>query len=261
MKKLSIILTSIGVLFLGLACEVPQLPTFEIPQAQTPWQPSQNLDNSGITGASCVSTGSVSITSTIRVGPGETFDGRCQTFNPSRNMGTGNQDEDQDPAFIVDGGTLKNVIIGNNGVDGVHLYGGRATVDNITYLNVGEDAMTVKEPGTYTVRNIEGYDGEDKFFQLNAKATLNVTNCIIHNAGKGLRENGGKNYPIHVTFDRCEVKNMKEAVARSDGGNSTFRITNSRVINSKFVCKGAWANANDCRVENTQLTGTQLYTK
>lgn len=47
-------------------------------------------------------------------------------------------------------------------------------------MTVGKDAMTIKSSGTTTVSNIEGYDADDKFFQINAASTLNVTNCIIH---------------------------------------------------------------------------------
>lgn len=233
-------------------------PSSDIPPIGTPQ--GQNVNNGPITGASCTPSGSVRVNATIRVERGQVYDGKCQVFNPTSAVGNGSQDEGQDPVFRVTGGTLKNVIIGNNGADGIHLYGGSATLDNITFQNVGEDAITIKESGTYTVRNIEGYNGEDKFIQINARSTLNVSNCIINKMGKGLRENGGKNYPVNVHFDRCEITNMKEAVARSDGKDSKFRITNSHVINSGHVCKGAWANSNDCKVENTKLTGTSLYT-
>ncbi len=110
-------------------------------------------------------------------------------------LGDGSQSEGQDPVFRVENGaTLRNVVIGNNGADGIHTYNG-AVLDNIYWMNVGEDAMTIKSSGTTTVSNIEGYDADDKFFQVNAASTLNVTNCIIHRAGKALRQNGGTHVP------------------------------------------------------------------
>jgi hypothetical protein len=123
------------------------------------------------------------------VSEGEIFDGNCQVFNPT--FGDGSQDEGQDPVFCVnDGGRLRNVIIGTNGADGIHTYGD-VTIENITWQNVGADALTIKRSGTVYVNNIEGFDAADKFFQINAASTLRVDNCIIDNAGKALRQNGG----------------------------------------------------------------------
>lgn len=201
---------------------------------------SSSSSSGSITGGSCTSTGNVTITDTIRV-TGGTYDGQCKTYIPS-GMGDGGQGESQKPVFRVENGaTLKNVIIGIPGVDGIHLYNG-ATLDNITFKDVGEDAVTVKSSGTYTVRNIEGYASEDKFFQINAASTLNVTNCIIRDAGKSLRQNGGTTFKIVVTFDRCDIANMKEGIFRTDSSSSTARITNSRLHNAGDICIGNWAS-------------------
>ena len=150
------------------------------------------------------------VNETIRVTSG-TYDGGCRRFNAGSALGDGSQDEGQDPVFRVENGaTLRNVVIGTNGADGIHTYNG-AMLDNIYWMNVGEDAMTIKSSGTTTVRNIEGYDADDKFFQVNAASTLNVSNCIIHRAGKALRQNGGTTYRINVTFDRCDINTMRRA--------------------------------------------------
>lgn len=209
------------------------------------WDPEEDTGGQEITGGTCVSTESVTIYETIRVTSG-VFDGGCKTYNPV-GMGTGNQDEDQDPVFRVENGaTLKNVIIGDVGADGIHLYNS-ATLENITFQNVGEDAVTVKSEGSYTLRNIEGYDAEDKFFQINAACTFNVSNCVIHRAGKALRQNGGTTFKIDVTFDNCEIENMNEGIFRTDSSTSTALITNSRLSNVGDICIGNWAS---CASEN-----------
>ncbi len=194
----------------------------------------------GITGASCTSTGTVYVTETIRV-TGGTYDGKCKTFVPI-GLGDGSQDEDQKPVFRVENGAaLKNVIIGSPGADGIHLYNG-ATLDNVTWEDVGEDACTVKASGNYNIRNITGYNGSDKFFQINAACTFNVSNAIVHNMGKTLRQNGGTTFKIDASFDRCEIQNMKEGVFRSDSKSSTARITNSRLRDAGDICIGSWAS-------------------
>ena len=194
--------------------------------------------NSGsITGASCSANGSTTVNSTIRVTSG-TYDGSCRVHNGGGDLGDGSQDEGQDPIFRVENGaTLRNVIIGNNGADGIHVYNS-GNVDNVTWQNVGEDALTIKSSGTVNVTNIEGYDAGDKFFQVNAASTLRVSNCIIRNAGKALRQNGGTTYKIDVAFDRCDLSGLNEGVFRTDSSSSVARITNSRLESGTTICIG-----------------------
>ncbi len=212
------------------------------PRPINPGCGSSNGGGSGdIVGGTCTSTGNVTVRETIRVTSG-VYDGKCQTFTPTSALGDGSQNESQKPVFKVENGaTLKNVIIGNNGADGIHLYNS-ATLENITFHNVGEDAITVKSEGNYRLRNIEGYDADDKFFQINAACSFDVSNSIIHDAGKALRQNGGTTFKINVTFDQCEIQDMDEGIFRSDSRVSTARITNSRLRNAGDICIGNWAS-------------------
>ncbi len=194
-----------------------------------------------ITGSSCGTSGpEIIVHETIRVTSG-TFDGGCNRYTAGPELGDGSQDEGQDPVFRVENGaTLRNVVIGTNGADGIHVYNG-GTLDNIHWMDVGEDAMTIKSSGTVFVRNIEGYDADDKFFQVNAASTLNVTNCIIHRAGKTLRQNGGTTFQINVNFDRCDINTMDEGIFRTDSSVSRASITNSRFHDAGTVCIGPWS--------------------
>ena len=200
-------------------------------------------------GSSCQSTGSVTVSSTIVVNGG-VYDGGCRTFNPTSVLGDGGQSEGQKPVFRVEnGGTLRNVIIGNNGADGIHIYGG-GTVENVRWNDVGEDALTVKEQGNVTLRNIEGYKGYDKFLQINAPTNLTVENCIVDDMGKFLRQNGGTSFTINVTVDNCDISNMKEGVFRTDSSSSTAKLSNSRLRNAGQVCIGAWRSCSTQNVSN-----------
>lgn len=195
----------------------------------------------GITGATCTSSGSQSITATIRVTSG-TYDGGCKTFNPSGALGDGSQEEGQDPAFRVENGaTLRNAILGNNGVDGVHFYNG-GNLSNFRWTNVGEDAFTVKSAGTVTISGVSGFNGEDKFGQINAAGTVNLSNCIVDSVAKVIRQNGGTTFKTTVNIDRCQLSNLKEGVFRSDSSSSVARLTNSRLRNSGSLCIGSWSS-------------------
>jgi pectate lyase C len=196
----------------------------------------------GITGSSCGTNGAQTVVhETIRVTSG-TFDGGCRRFTAGTELGDGGQGEGQDPVFRVENGaTLRNVVIGTNGADGIHVYNG-GTIDNVVWMDVGEDALTIKTAGTVNVRNITGSNADDKFFQINAASTLNVSNCIIRNAGKALRQNGGTTFRINVTFDRCDINTMDEGIFRTDSSVSTARITNSRVHDAGSTCIGPWSS-------------------
>lgn len=130
---------------------------------------------------------------------------------------------------------MKNVIIGLNGADGIHTYG-NATVENITWMDVGEDALTVKSAGDVVVRNITGRSADDKFFQLNAATSFRLENCRIDTAGKIFRENGGQCYPVNVTVTGCAINNVKEAIFRSDCNRSNFSISDSQLTSVKEIC-------------------------
>jgi pectate lyase C len=202
-----------------------------------------------ITGSNCSGSGSVSVASTIKVTSG-TYDGGCKTFNPTSALGDGSQSESQSPAFRVENGaTLKNVVIGNNGVDGIHVYNG-GTLNNVKWTNVGEDAMTIKSSGTVNVSNISGYNGSDKFFQVNAASTLNVSNCVVDSMAKFLRQNGGTTFKVAVSVDKCQISNMSEGIFRTDSSSSTAKITNSRLRNAGTVCIGKWASCTSSGITN-----------
>jgi pectate lyase C len=221
-------------------CSVPEGGAPPPPPPQDP--PPTPPPGSGITGSSCGTNGAETVVhETIRVTSG-TFDGGCRRFTAGSELGSGDQDEGQDPVFRVENGaTLRNVVIGTNGADGIHVHNG-GTIDNVRWLDVGEDALTVKTSGTVNIRNITGVNADDKFFQINAASTVNVSNCIIRNAGKALRQNGGTTFRINVTFDRCDLNTMDEGIFRTDSSSSTARITNSRVHDAGSTCIGPWAS-------------------
>jgi pectate lyase C len=197
-----------------------------------------------IYGSTCNGGNTTVVTSTIRIEDGGTFDGGCNTYTAGSELGDGSQDEGQDPIFRVGPGLIRNVYIGSNGADGIHSRNG-GDVQNIHWSDVGEDAMTIKSPtdgATVTATNIEGYNSADKFFQANDDGTLIVENCIVSNAGKFLRQNGGTTFPLHVEVNNCDISNMGEGIFRSDSSSSTARITNSRLNNAGDICIGSWGS-------------------
>lgn len=195
-----------------------------------------------ITGSTCVSTGNVTVNETIVVSAG-VYDGGCRTYNPTLALGDGGQAEGQLPVFrIENGATVRNVIIGLNGADGIHFYRG-GHINNVRWLNVGEDAFTIKE-GTVnqpvTITNITGVNAQDKFGQINASTTLTIRNCVIDDAGKAIRQNGGTSFEARVTMELCQLTNIRDVAFRSDSSSSTMLFRNSRISRTESLCEGSW---------------------
>ena len=171
------------------------------------------------------------INATIVVKKGQTFDGRNAVFRAGKSLGDGSQSESQKPIFkLEDGARLLNVRIGNPGADGIHTHG-NVQLQNIVWEDIGEDALTVKDKGNVTINGGSASKGEDKVFQINAETTFRVSNFKANGAGKFIRQNGGKKFPITVFIDRCDISNMKEAIFRSDSSSAKVTMTNTRYSN------------------------------
>jgi hypothetical protein len=161
----------------------------------------------GITGAAIVTTsllssagaaaswptpkGSKAVSSTIKVSG--TYDGRLTKFYGSGDLGGSGQEEGQDPVFqLADGAVLKNVVIGTPAADGVHCLGS-CTLQNVWWLDVGEDAATFKgksSSAVYTVYGGGARNGSDKVLQFNGAGKLVVSKFRVENSGKMVRSCG-----------------------------------------------------------------------
>ncbi|MEG8280145.1 pectate lyase [Streptomyces sp. AHA2] len=161
----------------------------------------------GITGAAIVTTSLLSTAGAASSWPadrGETpvpktiavsgvRDGGMKMFHGTGALGGGSQDENQDPLFeLADGAVLRNVIIGSPAADGVHCKGS-CTLQNVWWLDVGEDAASFKGTSPSAVYRVTGggaRDADDKVLQFNGAGTLEVSGFQVHNAGKLVRSCG-----------------------------------------------------------------------
>jgi pectate lyase C len=169
---------------------------------------------------STVKAATKTITSTIVVAAGETYDGQGVTIVAS-GMGDGSQAEDQKPIFkLMKGASLKNVTIAYPGCDGVHCYGDN-TVTNVVWSDVGEDALTVKGEGYVTVSGGSAANAADKVFQINQPCTFTVENFKATTFGKVIRQNGGTNFTCNIYINNCTFDgNGGECVARTDSSST-----------------------------------------
>lgn len=186
---------------------------------------------------------SQTITSTIVVPSGTTYDGKGMTIIAS-GLGDGGQGESQKPIFKLESGAnLKNVIIGAPGADGVHCYGNN-TVTNVVWKDVGEDALTVKGSGTVTIQGGSAMYAYDKMFQMNAACTLNIYNFNAYDMGKLVRQNGGTTYRCDVYIDNVVVNKVKDSIGRTDSSTTRFYYRNLTAID----CPTWWKVPNSSQV-------------
>jgi pectate lyase C len=157
---------------------------------------------------------------TITVSSG-TFDGQGKEFGK---IGDGSQKESQPAVFELEPGTsLRNVKIVPPAGDGIHVQGDNR-VSNVTFTDVGEDAISMRSSakgGIVIIENCSFSNGDDKIFQSNHESTWYIKDCKINGAGKVFRQNGGTTFKLTVFIENLNASNFGEAVVRSDASACT----------------------------------------
>ncbi|MFF8604838.1 pectate lyase [Streptomyces sp. NPDC015346] len=138
------------------------------------------------------------------------YDGGMKRFYGTGELGSGGQDENQDPLFVLkDGAVLKNVIIGSPAADGIHCLGS-CTLQNVWWEDVGEDAATFKGTSSSAVYSVYGggaRKASDKVFQFNGAGKLVVTKFQVSEFGKLVRSCGNckKQYKRTIIVNDVDV--------------------------------------------------------
>jgi hypothetical protein len=176
---------------------------------------------------------------TIKVGPGETFDGHNQIFTASAKLGDGGQREDQLPLFeLAEGATLKNLTLGDNEADGIHILAANdkpVTIENLHATNVGEDLLTVKPEGGAEVTHVHivnssAAHANDKIFQLNANADLRIDGFTADDFGTFVRTNGGQQFDkMNLDLDNIQARHGKYSFVKSDSENLNLHTHDIRL--------------------------------
>ena len=96
---------------------------------------------------------------------------------------------------------------------------GDNTLDNVKWLDVGEDAASVRSTfpgGKINILNCEGYDAADKMFQFNTSCDVLIKNFKGSNMGQLIRQNGGTTFKINIDLNTVNVTGLISAVVQSD---------------------------------------------
>ncbi len=171
----------------------------------------------------------ITVNETIVVKSGQTFDGEGKRYvaNPDT-LGDGGQAENQKSVFLIeDGATIKNVVLGHPAADGIHTYGD-AVIQNVVWEDIGEDALTVKASGNVIIRGGMAQHGYDKMFQINAPSNVEIYNFTALDAGKMVRQVGGSTFHVSLKIEGSVIKEMNEAIFRTDSTTSSVIMANTR---------------------------------
>ncbi|MER7281526.1 pectate lyase [Dactylosporangium sp. NPDC000244] len=200
----------------------------------TPTPTSGGGGGSTPTGSWPSSTGSVSVSGTVKVS--SSLDGGMKRYCC---IGDGGQSESQDPMFeLSDGATLKNVIIGSPAGDGVHCLG-RCTIQNVWWEDVGEDAATFlgTSGGDSYVIGGGARSATDKVFQHNGNGTVHISGFYASDIGKLYRGCGNctNHYERHVTVDNVLLNKAKYVVGINTNWGDTATLTRVTVQSSSGI--------------------------
>lgn len=117
------------------------------------------------------------------------FDGGMVKFGRGASCSSG-EGGDGDAVFIVaDGGSLSNVIIGADQIEGVHC-AGACTITNVWWEAVCEDALSFKGDGDGTVSGGGAKGAQDKVIQHNGVGTISISGFYVEDFGKLYRSCG-----------------------------------------------------------------------
>ncbi|ORZ36080.1 pectate lyase [Catenaria anguillulae PL171] len=174
------------------------------------------------------------IDKTIIVKEGEVFDGNGKQFDFRKSgMCQGQKETSSGMIFkvflVMPGATLKNVIIGPNQAEGVHCPKGSCTIDNVWWVDVCEDALSIKGENAQGSRVLGGgaQNAQDKVIQHNGKGSVTIDGFVTRNVGK-LYRSCGTCGPIRRTVALRNVKAEGKALTlaginRQNGDVASFQ--------------------------------------
>jgi pectate lyase C len=96
---------------------------------------------------------------------------------------------------------------------------GDNVLENISWVNVGEDAASIRSyfpGGEILIKDSDAKTASDKIFQFNAGAKVRIENFVGSDMGKLVRQNGGTEFELHVDLNNVNVTGVISAVVQSD---------------------------------------------
>ncbi|GMF09959.1 unnamed protein product [Phytophthora lilii] len=166
-----------------------------------------------------VSIGNVTFSEAYIIKSGEVFDGKMHTFDRFNLTCHGQEESGNSTAvFLLEpGATLKNAIIGENQMEGVHCDYSDCIIENVWWEDVCEDALSIKGGNASSVSKVLGGGAryaDDKVVQHNGFGTVVIDGFYAQDFGKLYRSCGNcKSNPrqrfVNVSNIYVDLENIK----------------------------------------------------
>lgn len=168
-----------------------------------------------------------------------TFDGGMKTYGRGVKCTGDAEGGDADAVFILESGaTLKNAIIGKDQIEGVHCKG-PCTIENVWWIDVCEDALTIKGDGDAMVKGGGAQSASDKVVQHNGKGTVTIDGFTVMDFGKLYRACGNCKNSVSrsVVIKNVKAYNGKVLAGINPNFGGTATITNTCATSVKVICQ------------------------
>ncbi|ORY68312.1 pectate lyase precursor [Pseudomassariella vexata] len=202
----------------------------------------KNRASNGTTSGSLpASSGSSALSEVKTIAAGGSFDGGMVSYDRGVSCTGQAEGDDSDAVFeIEEGGSLSNVIIGPNQIEGVHCQGA-CTLTNVWWAAVCEDAFSIKNQAAGDTTIISGggaFGAEDKVLQHNGAGTLSVSDFTVETFGKLVRSCGNCDtmYERHFILDGITATDGSELAGINDNYGDTATFTNIVVSGVDDIC-------------------------
>ncbi|KAF1925119.1 polysaccharide lyase family 3 protein [Didymella exigua CBS 183.55] len=168
-----------------------------------------------------------------------TFDGGLKTYGRGVSCTGQAEGGDSDAVFLIENnGILKNVIIGKDQIEGIHCKGS-CTIENVWWVDVCEDALTLKGDGNALVKGGGAQSASDKVIQHNGKGTVTIDGFQVSDFGKLYRACGNCKNSVSRSV---VIKNVKAysgkllaGINPNFGGTATISSTCASSV--KAICE------------------------
>lgn len=203
-------------------------------------------------------TNTVYVSKTISVGIGKDFDGLGKLYEWV-GKGDCSQTEGMPPMFKVSAGAKLRNLQMKNAPDGIHIAGSNVILDNITNLDVCEDAISIKldknkrAPQNILIINSKFFDCEDKAIQITRGSNILIAKNEFHRCAKAIRV---KEKATDIRFEQNKVYQAKVAVKVTGGnGSASDNLIDGAKVAFWAEKDGRFIVNNDNRVNNV----TEIY--
>ncbi|KAI1503478.1 pectate lyase [Biscogniauxia marginata] len=216
-----------------------------VPPRTTPAPSLKTRADNGTSGGNLpASSGSSVLQEPKTIAAGESFDGGLYAFDRGVSCSDG-EGGDSDAVFqIEEGGSLSNVIIGPNQIEGVHCQGA-CTLTNVWW----SAAFTIKTQDAGATTNIQGggaFGAKDKVLQHNGAGTLSVSGFTVDDFGKLYRSCGNcdEMFERHVVMSDITASSGSVLCGINSNYGDTCTLSSIKASNVEDICVTFTGNSN-----------------